>query len=109
MTALLRCKSINIFIINLAVSNVLQLVVVAPIVTIDNLTEFFELGDIGCKSKFYLQTLFFIVPMLTISVISIDRQTCKRCLTMFRIEIVIYLEKASTGPYTKRPSVRIYV
>ena len=109
LTALLRCKSINIFIINLAVSNVLQLVVVAPIVTIDNLTEFFELGDIGCKSKFYLQTLFFIVPMLTISVISIDRQTCKRCLTIFRIEIVIYLEKASTGPYTKRPSVRIFV
>ena len=109
MTALLRCKSINIFIINLAVSNVLQLVVVAPIVTIDNLTEFFELGDIGCKSKFYLQTLFFIVPMLTISVISIDRQTCERCLTMFRVEIVIYLEKASTGPYTKRPLVRIFV
>ena len=103
LTALLRCKSINIFIINLAVSNVLQLVVVAPIVTIDNLTEFFELGDIGCKSKFYLQTLFFIVPMLTISVISIDRQTCKRCLTMFRIEI------GSTSAFTKRPLVRIFV
>ena len=94
LTALLRCKSINIFIINLAVSNVLQLVVVAPIVTIDNLTEFFELGDIGCKSKFYLQTLFFIVPMLTISVISIDRQTCMRCLTTFgRVRAILYLSR----------------
>ena len=88
LSSRLRCKSINIFIINLAVSNVLQLVVVAPIVTIDNLTEFFELGDIGCKSKFYLQTLFFIVPMLTISVISIDRQTCMRRLAVFGIESV---------------------
>ena len=69
----LRTKSINIFIVNLSISNILQLLIVPTIVTVDNLTEFFELGFIGCKSKMFLTNLFFIVPMLTLSVISVDR------------------------------------
>ena len=69
----LRPKSINIFIVNLSISNILQLLIVPTIVTVDNLTEFFELGYIGCKSKMFLTNLFFIVPMLTLSVISVDR------------------------------------
>ena len=69
----LRTKSINIFIVNLSLSNILQLLIVPTIVTVDNLTEFFELGFIGCKSKMFLTNLFFIVPMLTLSVISVDR------------------------------------
>ena len=50
----LRTKSINIFIVNLSISNILQLLIVPTIVTVDNLTEFFELGYIGCKSKMFL-------------------------------------------------------
>ena len=69
----LRTKSINIFIVNLSISNILQLLIVPTIVTVDNLTEFFELGFIGCKSKMFVTNLFFIVPMLTLSVISVDR------------------------------------
>ena len=73
LSSRLRPKSINIFILNLSFSNVLQLAVVAPLFTTDSLTEFFELGYFGCKTKLFLQNLFFIVPMLTILVISIDR------------------------------------
>ena len=40
----LRPKSINILILNLSFSNVLQFFVVAPLVTTDSLTEFFVLG-----------------------------------------------------------------
>ena len=69
----LRSKSINLFILNLSLSNVLQLVISAPLVTIDNLTEFYELGEVGCKSKLVIQNLFFIVPMLSVLAISIDR------------------------------------
>ena len=73
LSSRLRPKSINIFIVNLSLSNILQLLIVPAIVTIDNLTEFFELGYFGCKSKMFLTNLFFIVPMLTLSVISVDR------------------------------------
>ena len=69
----LRTKSINIFIANLSISNIFNLLVVAPLVTLDNLSEFFVLGPIGCKLKLVIEYLFFIVPMLTILVISIDR------------------------------------
>ena len=69
----LRTKSINIFIANLSISNIINLSVVAPLVTLDNLSEFFVLGSIGCKLKLVLEYLFFIVPMLSILVISIDR------------------------------------
>ena len=69
----LRSRSINIFIANLSISNVIQLLVVAPIVTIDNMSEFFLFGELGCKIKPVLQNVFFIVPMLSILVISIDR------------------------------------
>lgn len=69
----LRTKSINIFIANLSISNIINLAVVAPLVTLDNLSEFFVLGSIGCKLKLVLEYLFFIVPMLSILVISIDR------------------------------------
>ena len=69
----LRTKSINIFIANLSISNIINLIVVAPLVTLDNLSEFFVLGNIGCKLKLVSEYLFFIVPMLSILVISIDR------------------------------------
>ena len=69
----LRSKSINIFIFNLSVSNWLNLFFAAPGVLVDSLTEFFELKEIGCKSGRVVQTLFFMVPMLTLLVISIDR------------------------------------
>ena len=69
----LRTKSINIFIANLSISNMINLIVVAPLVTLDNLSEFFVLGNIGCKLKLVSEYLFFIVPMLSILVISIDR------------------------------------
>ena len=69
----LRTKSINIFIVNLSISNMINLIMVAPLVTLDNLSEFFVLGNIGCKIMRVSEYLFFIVPMLSILVISIDR------------------------------------
>ena len=65
----LRKKSINIFIANLSISNIINLLVVAPMVTLDNLSEFFVLGEVGCKLKLVTEYLFFIVPMLTILVL----------------------------------------
>ena len=69
----LRAKSINLFIINLSLSNLLNLVLVAPLVTTDSVTEFFVLGELGCRGVRVLQTMLFIVPMLTLLVISLDR------------------------------------
>ena len=69
----LRSKSINIFILNLSFSNFLNLFLSAPSTLVDSVTEFFVLQEIGCKSNRVIQTVFFLVPMLTLLVISIDR------------------------------------
>lgn len=66
-------RSINMFILNLCLSNILNLSVVAPLVTVDSATEFFVLGDFVCRTLGVAQITFFIAPMLTLLVISIDR------------------------------------
>ena len=73
MSKRLRSKSINIFIVNLSLSNFLNLFLAAPSVLVDSLTEFFVLKEIGCKGNRVVQTVFFLVPMLTLLVISVDR------------------------------------
>ena len=73
MSKRLRSKSINVFIVNLSFSNFLNLFLSAPSVLVDSLTEFFVLLEIGCKTMRVVQTVFFLVPMLTLLVISMDR------------------------------------
>ena len=79
----LRTKSINIFIANLSISNIINLLVVAPMVTLDNLSEFFVLGEVGCKLKLVTEYLFFIVPMLTILVL----KHCHRTTNTFSYSV----------------------
>ena len=69
----LRDKSVNIFIVNLSISNCLNLSFTAPIIAVDSVTEFFELGDFICHAMRCVQVIFFVVPMLTLLVISVDR------------------------------------
>ena len=73
----LRNKSVNIFIVLLSISNLLCFVLVAPFTLIDDVTEFYILGDFMCKTNRATQVFFFVVPMLTLLFISIDRYLYK--------------------------------
>ena len=69
----LSSKSVNFFIVVLSISNILSFVLVAPFIVVDNVTEFYVLGEFMCKTNRGLQLAFFVVPMLTLLAISIDR------------------------------------
>ena len=69
----LRDKSVNIFIVNLSISNCINLSFTAPVIAVDSVTEFFELGEFICYAMRCVQVIFFVVPMLTLLAISIDR------------------------------------
>ena len=69
----LSSKSVNFFIVVLSISNILSFVLVAPFMVVDNVTEFYVLGEFMCKTNRGLQLAFFVVPMLTLLAISIDR------------------------------------
>ena len=69
----LRSKSVNIFIVNLSISNCLNLSLTAPVIVVDSVTEFFELGNFICHAMRCGQVIFFVVPMLTLLAISVDR------------------------------------
>jgi len=69
----LRRKSVNIFIVNLSISNCLNLSLTAPVIVVDSITEFFELGEFICHAMGCVQVIFFVVPMLTLLAISVDR------------------------------------
>ena len=69
----LRSNSVNIFIVNLSISNFLNLSLTAPVILIDSVTEFFILGKFTCHAMRCAQVIFFVVPMLTLLAISVDR------------------------------------
>ena len=69
----LSSKSVNFFIVVLSLSNILCFIVVAPFTVVDNVTEFYVLGEFMCKTNRGLQLVFFVIPMLTLLFISIDR------------------------------------
>ena len=69
----LSSKSVNFFIVVLSISNILCFIVVAPFTLVDNVTEFYVLGEFMCKTNRGLQLVFFVIPMLTLLFISIDR------------------------------------
>ena len=69
----LRSKSINVFIVFLSVSNILNLCLNPWQVVVDSVTEFYELGEFWCRTSRSFQIFFFTVPMLTLLFISIDR------------------------------------
>ena len=66
-------KSVNFFIVVLSISNILCFIAVAPFTVVDNVTEFYVLGEFMCKTNRGLQLVFFVIPMLTLLFISIDR------------------------------------
>ena len=69
----LRNKSINVLIVFLSLSNILNLCLNPWQVVIESVTEFYELGEFWCKTSRSFQIFFFTVPMLTLLFISIDR------------------------------------
>ena len=69
----LRSKSVNVLIVLLTLSNILNLALVAPNVVVDSVTEFYVLGEVACQYGRASQVFFFVVPMLTLLSISIDR------------------------------------
>jgi hypothetical protein len=68
----LRSKSVNFLIVFLCISNFLSLLL-APFIVVDSVTEFYVLGEFLCKTQQGIQIFFFVVPMLTLLLISIDR------------------------------------
>ena len=76
----LRSKSVNVFIVNLSISNFLNLSFAAPAIVTDSVTEFFVLGKFICHAMRSAQVLFFVVPMLTLLAISVDRFLAIRSL-----------------------------
>jgi hypothetical protein len=76
----LRSKSVNFLIVFLCISNILCFLLVAPFIVVDSVTEFYVLGEFLCKTQPAVQIFFFVVPMLTLLFISIDRSVllCKQ-------------------------------
>ena len=69
----LSSKSVNFFIVVLSISNILCFITVAPFIVVNSVTEFYVLGEFMCKTNRGLQLVFFVIPMLILLFISIDR------------------------------------
>ena len=74
----LRAKSVNLFIANLSLSNLVNLLLIAPAILVDSETEFFVLGEFMCHTLRVAQTIFFIVPMINLLTIGFDRYLALR-------------------------------